>query len=89
MAETQHCDVLVVGGGTAAFEAAVSARYHGAGRVILLAKASEEQYGGNARYSGTGFRFVHSGKEEAREFVPDVDPERWRRSVPGAGHPDE
>src|SRR5438067_11764373 len=39
----------------------------------MLEKAPEAEYGGNARYSGTGFRFVHAGSEEIRQFVPDVD----------------
>ena len=69
----EQCDVIVVGGGSAAFDAAVSARMEGAERVVMLEKAPESEYGGNARYSGTGFRFVHRGAEEIREFVPEVD----------------
>ena len=38
----------------------------------MLEKAPESEYGGNARYSGTGFRFWHNGAEEIREFVPDT-----------------
>jgi tricarballylate dehydrogenase len=63
----------VIGGGSAAFEAAVSARNAGAERVIMLEKAPKAEYGGNARYSGTGFRFVHNGAEEMRDLVPDLD----------------
>lgn len=73
MARVETCDIIVIGGGSAAFEAAVAAREAGAGRVVMLEKAPEAEYGGNARYSGTGFRFVHAGAEEIREFVPDVD----------------
>lgn len=69
----EQCDVIVIGGGSAAFEAAVAARLEGAERVIMLEKAPEAEYGGNARYSGTGFRFVHEGAKEIREFVPEVD----------------
>ena len=69
----ETCDVLVIGGGSAAFDAAVAAREHGAERVVMLEKAPESEYGGNARYSGTGFRFWHHGRDEIREFVPDVD----------------
>ncbi len=71
-------DVIVIGGGSAAFEAAVSARLEGAERVVMLEKAPEAEYGGNARYSGTGFRFVHGGAGEIREFVPDVDEALFR-----------
>src|SRR5262249_58718672 len=53
--------------------AAVAAREAGAERVVMLEKAPETEYGGNARYSGTGFRFVHAGAEEIRRFVPEID----------------
>jgi len=66
----ERCDVIVIGGGSAAFEAAVAAREHGAERVVMLEKALEAEYGGNARYSGTGFRFWHRGAEEIRGLFP-------------------
>src|SRR2546423_2980574 len=69
----ERCDVIVIGGGSAAFEAAVAARENGADKVVMLEKAPESEYGGNARYSGTGFRFWHRGPAEIREFIPDVD----------------
>jgi len=65
----EHCDVIVIGGGSAAFEAAIAAREHGAEKIVMLEKAPESEYGGNARYSGTGFRFWHSGAEEIRAFL--------------------
>src|ERR1700731_4649437 len=73
VAPSETCDIIVIGGGSAAFSAAVSARQAGAERVVMLEKASEADYGGNARYSGTGFRFVHAGAQEIRQFIPDVD----------------
>ena len=45
---TETCDIIVIGGGSAAFEAAVAARQAGAERVVMLEKASEAEYGGNA-----------------------------------------
>ena len=72
MVERRTRDVIVIGAGSAAFEAAVAARKAGAERVVMLEKAPESEYGGNARYSGTGFRFVHAGATEIREFLPDV-----------------
>src|SRR5262245_30218122 len=69
----EKCDIVVIGGGSAAFDAAVAARHAGAQRVIMLEKAPETEYGGNARYSGTGFRFVHAGASEIRTFIPDID----------------
>jgi len=73
VARIESCDIIVIGGGSAAFEAAVAARQAGAARVVMLEKAPEAEYGGNARYSGTGFRFVHAGAEEIRQFIPDVE----------------
>ena len=78
MKPVQSCDVLVIGGGSAAFEAAIAARMAGAQRVILLEKAPEPQFGGNARFSHTGFRFVHAGAEEIRQFTPQIEPDLFR-----------
>ena len=33
---TETCDIIVIGGGSAAFEAAVAARQAGAERVVML-----------------------------------------------------
>lgn len=62
-------------GGSAAFEAAVAARQAGADRVIMLEKAPDSEYGGNARYSGTGFRFWHRGAAEIRSLLTVVNDE--------------
>lgn len=75
----ESCDIAVVGGGSAAFEAAVSAVQNGAEKVIMLEKAPEEDFGGNARYSHTGFRFVYSGPEDIRYIVPNFDPDEFAR----------
>lgn len=76
---TEKTDVIVVGGGSAAFEAAVMAHQEGAQRVVMLEKAPEPEFGGNARYSHTGFRWVYSGAEEIRQFLPDLDESTFRR----------
>jgi tricarballylate dehydrogenase len=73
MSAIERCDVIVIGGGSAAFETAVSAHEQGARNIIMLEKAPEAEYGGNARYSGTGFRFWHRGAQEIRELVPEMD----------------
>ena len=73
MSSRERCDIIVIGGGSSAFEAAVAAKQSGAGRVVMLEKAPESQAGGNARFSHTGFRFVFSGRDEIRQFIPDVD----------------
>lgn len=72
MAREENCDIIVIGGGSAAHEAAVAAREAGAERIVMLEKAPEPEFGGNARYSHTGFRFPYDGAREIREFIPDV-----------------
>lgn len=76
---TEKRDVIVVGGGSAAFAAAVMARREGAERVILLEKAPEPEFGGNARFSHTGFRWVFSGAQELRSFLPELDESLFQR----------
>src|SRR2546421_11644341 len=73
MARVETCDIVVIGGGSSAFEAAIAAHEAGAQRIVMLEKAPESEYGGNARYSGTGFRFVHSGAAEIRRFIPELE----------------
>jgi tricarballylate dehydrogenase len=70
---TENIPVVVVGGGSAAFEAAVAARQAGAPKVVMLEKAPEPEFGGNARYSHTGFRWVFAGADEIRRFLPELD----------------
>ncbi len=72
-------DVIIVGGGSAAFESAVSARQNSAERVVMLEKAPEEEFGGNARYSHTGFRYAYNGTDDMKKIVPDFDPELMAR----------
>ena len=79
MNKAEECDIIVIGGGSAAFEAAIAAKTAGAGRVVMLEKAPEAEFGGNARFSHTGFRFVHAGAEEIREFVPQLDADTYNR----------
>ena len=69
----ENIPVVVAGGGSAAFEVAVAAKQAGAPRVVMLEKAPEPEFGGNARFSHTGFRWVFSGPEEIRRFLPDLD----------------
>jgi tricarballylate dehydrogenase len=80
MAEIEQADVVVIGGGSAAHESAVAAKHYGAERVIMLEKAPESQSGGNARFSGTGFRWAFDDIEELRE-VTDTAPEEFARVV--------
>ena len=80
MARKEICDIIVIGGGSAAHEAAVAARQCGAERIIMLEKAPESEFGGNARYSHTGFRFVYDGGREIRQFI-DVDDTKFNTFV--------
>src|SRR5262249_53541306 len=79
MSSKNTCDVIVVGGGSAALEAAISARQSGANNVVMVEKAPKNESGGNAQFSHVGFRFVHSGAHELREFFPQVPEERFLR----------
>ena len=66
-------DVVVVGGGNAAFAAAVSAKENGAKRVVVLEKAPEAQRGGNTHFSGAVFRHIYNDVTELDRFVPDAE----------------
>ncbi len=66
-------DVIVVGGGNAAFAAAVSAKEHGAKRVLVLEKAPKTQRGGNTHFSGAIFRHYFNDVKELDRFVPDAE----------------
>jgi len=75
MVKDGAADVVIVGGGSAGFAAAIASRQAGAERVLLLEKGKAELVGGNARYSHTGFRCVHTGLAEIAELVEQhLDP---------------
>jgi tricarballylate dehydrogenase len=78
---TETADVVVVGCGSAAFAAAVASRECGAERVVMLEKAPESDFGGNPRWSHSGFRWVQGGAEEVREFLPDLDEAEFQKAV--------
>ena len=61
-------DVVVVGAGNAALSAAIAAKDNGAS-VLILEKASEEEKGGNSYFTAGGFRFCHSGIDDAASDV--------------------
>ena len=59
---TSKYDVVVVGGGNTALCAALTAQEAGS-RVAIIEAAPRAERGGNSRFSGTAWRFVHHGKD--------------------------
>jgi tricarballylate dehydrogenase len=72
-------DVVVVGGGNAAFCAALAARGRGA-RVLVLERAPEEQAGGNSRFTAGAMRVAYDGVEDLRKLMPDLSEEELART---------
>jgi tricarballylate dehydrogenase len=64
-------DVIVVGGGNAAFCAALAASEHGA-KVVVLEAAPEDEAGGNSRFTAGAMRVVYNGVEDIKTLVPDL-----------------
>ena len=60
MTKERHYDVVVVGAGSAALNAALSASETGA-RVLILEKAPKHLRGGNSYFTGGLFRFAYNG----------------------------
>ena len=74
ISSNESYDVVVVGGGNAAFSAAVSARQKGA-RVLVLECAPEEEAGGNSRFTAGAMRFAFDGADDIVKLVPDLTQE--------------
>src|SRR5258705_408805 len=67
-------DVVVVGGGNAALCAAASAAEHGI-RVLVLARAGEQEAGGNSRLTTGAIRCVYDGVDDLKAIMPDPNRE--------------
>ncbi|KZF22938.1 FAD binding domain-containing protein [Xylona heveae TC161] len=57
-------DVLVIGSGAAGLTAALSARAHGATRVLLIDKCPPDWAGGNGYFTAGAYRTIHNGLED-------------------------
>jgi tricarballylate dehydrogenase len=68
-------DVVVVGGGNAAFCAAHAAREY-AERVLIVEKAPPERAGGNSYFTAGAFRTAHHGLAQLRPLLPDLTDEQ-------------
>jgi tricarballylate dehydrogenase len=71
-------DVVVVGGGNAAFCAAHAARKQ-VERVLVLEKAPRERAGGNSYFSAGAFRMAYGSLENLRELIDDLTDEQAAR----------
>src|SRR5207249_7421961 len=67
-------DVIVVGGGNAAFCAALAAREH-CDRVLVLERAPEEEAGGNSRFTAGLLRVTYRGVDDIKRLIPDLSEE--------------
>lgn len=66
-----QADVVIVGGGNAAFCAALSAQEAGA-KVMVLERAPLEESGGNTRFTSGSMRFAFDGFEDLAPIMPDL-----------------
>ena len=67
-------DVIVLGGGNAAFCAALAARESGA-RVGVFEAAPIEERGGNSRFTAGAMRVAYNGVEDLARLMPDLTAE--------------
>jgi tricarballylate dehydrogenase len=76
-------DVIVVGGGNAAFCAALAARETGAS-VIALECAPEAERGGNSRFTAGAMRVAYNGVGDLARLMPDLTAEEKANTDFGA-----
>lgn len=80
-------DVVIVGGGNAAFCAALSAAEHGIS-VLLLERAPEAEAGGNTRFTAGAMKCVYDGVDDLKALMPDLSEQEIANSDFGT-HPEE
>jgi tricarballylate dehydrogenase len=71
--------VVVVGGGNAAFAAALAAGRAGAS-VTVLERAPEAEAGGNSRFTAGAIRVAYDGVDDLRRLMPDLTDEECART---------
>ena len=64
-------DVILVGGGNAAFCAALAAAERDL-KILVLERAPEDESGGNSRFTAGAFRIVYNGVDDLRRLMPDL-----------------
>ncbi|MEA2649583.1 MAG: tricarballylate dehydrogenase [Candidatus Binataceae bacterium] len=67
-------DVVVIGGGNAAFCAALAARESGAS-VLVLECAPIDERGGNSRFTAGAMRVAYNGADDLARLMPDLTDE--------------
>ncbi len=72
-------DVVVVGAGNAAFCAALAAREK-VGKVLELERATEDESGGNSRFTAGLMRVAYAGVDDLRRAIPDLTAEEIART---------
>jgi len=76
---TDNYDVVVVGAGNAAFCAALAAREK-VSRVLVLERATEDESGGNSRFTAGLMRVAYKGVEDLKRAMPDLSAQEIARS---------
>src|SRR5271163_3920597 len=76
-------DVIVIGGGNAAFCAALAARESGAS-VLVLECAPIAERGGNSRFTAGAMRVAYNGVDDLARLMPDLTDEDKARTDFGA-----
>lgn len=77
--KSKAADVVVIGAGNAALCAALSARETGAS-VCVLERASEEECGGNTRFTAGAMRVCYRGVDDLKKLMPDLSEEETART---------
>ena len=76
---TDRYDVVVVGAGNAAFCAALAAR-ETVQKVLVLERATEDESGGNSRFTAGLMRVAYNGVEDLKRAMPDLSAEEIART---------